>query len=175
MFESMKDYANAENAIFTGTAGLLQDRGVPVEVDRWLWGEGAAPVVWLSANSFGDEAGCGTSPPTPDTQWIWVTWLPGNGGDFGTGLCSPAGMLGTDQGDAMLHEAVAVFGGLSPTTPTSAPTEAAPVADSPEPVDPAAAARDTAGLVVGAGVALASLGLFGALILIARRQGDRTA
>lgn len=173
--ESMKDYATPENAVFTGTAGLLQDRGVPVEIDRWLWGAEPAPIVWLAAASFGDSASCGTTTPPPDSQWIWVAWRDGDRGAYLTGSCSPAAMLGTPEGDAMLDDAIAAFGGLSPPTPTIEPTPEAPVPATAAPAtaapaDPVAPAQDITGLIVGGGVLLASLALFGGLALVARRS-----
>lgn len=167
MFESMGDYATPDNAVFTGIAGLREQRGVPVQVDQWLWGEGAAPIVWLADGSFGDGSSCGTTPPPPESAWIWVTWRNPGANDFQTGLCSPAAMLDTDQGRAMLEEALALLGGGSPT-PRPEPTEGAP--RPVEPLDPTAAARDMTGLIVGAGVVAASLGLFGGLAFAARRQ-----
>ena len=98
----MKEYATVENAVFTGTAGEQIDRGVPVEVDQWLWGEGAADVVWLTASSFGDSAGCGTNPPLAGTSWIWVAWLPGEQRRLRDGLCSPHAQLDTPEGQTML-------------------------------------------------------------------------
>ena len=163
-FESLKDYATPENAIFTGTAGQRAPRGVPVTVDRWLWGQAAAPVVWLAASSFGDGASCGTQPPPAGSSWLWVGWLPGNKGDIGTGLCSPAWDLGTDEGKATLAQAVQLFGGAPPPQATPEPTpEAVP---SPE---PAATTRDLTGLTIGAVLVGGSLAMFGVLALVARR------
>jgi hypothetical protein len=176
MADSLKEYATAENAIFVGTAGLRQDRGVPVEIDQWLWGQGGAPVVWLADASFGDGASCGTEPPPTESAWIWVTWRDPESGDFATGLCSPAGRLDTVEGQAMLEEALAVFGGLSPPELAPESTEAAPRRTaSPEPDDPTISARDTTGLLVGAGVIGASLLLFGGIAVLARRQGTGPA
>jgi hypothetical protein len=162
----MQEYATVEHAVFTGTAGVLADRGVPVEVKEWLWGQGAAPVVWLTASSFGDSAGCGTNPPAPGSAWIWVAWLPGNNGDFGTGLCSPAGQLGTPDGDAMLEEALAVFDAVEPEGSAAPPptSEPAPASVSPEP--PA----DLSAFVVGGAAILGGLLLFGGVAIVARRQ-----
>jgi hypothetical protein len=159
----MKDYATVENAVFTGTAGVQVGRGVPVEVDQWLWGQGAAPVVWLTASSFGDSAGCGTTPPAPGSTWIWVAWLPGNNGDFGTGLCSPAGQLGTPDGDAMLKDALAVFGSFEPPEASAQPIPTSGPA-------PAAGAPETSAFVIGAGAVLAGLLVFGGVALVVRRQ-----
>jgi hypothetical protein len=167
-FQSMKDHANADNAVFTGTAGVMEVRGVPVEVDQWLWGMGAAPVVWLTANSFGDGASCGDTPPTPGTRWIWVAWLPGNNGDFGTGLCSPHQRLDSPEGQAMLDEAVALFGVTEPPGgSTPEPTIAAPA---PAPTAPTEAAGIPTVALVGGGVTLATVALFGGLVLVARRS-----
>jgi hypothetical protein len=170
-FGSMKDYAKPENAIFTGTAGAAQARGVPVQVDRWLWGKGAAPVVWLAASSFGDGASCGTTPPKPGTAWLWVAWLPGNRGDFGTGLCSPSGDLATPEGQAMLADALTVFQAIPPPAATPEPTAAA--AGPPGTPDPVATSRDATGLTIGAVLVAASLALFGVLALVARRSSRR--
>lgn len=168
----LKDSASADTAIFSGTAGLRQERGVPVEVDRWFWGEGAAPVVWLAASSFEDPAMCGTNPPPPDTDWIWLTWIDPDSRDFTTGLCSPAAMLSTAEGDAMLAEAEEAFGAIAP--PTQPPPTSAPVAiPTDPPADPVAVSRDGALIGVAIGVALASLVLFGGLAVLARRRGSR--
>jgi hypothetical protein len=167
MNSAMKEYATAEHAVFAGTAGDRQDRGVPVDVTQWLWGQGAADVVWLTASSFGDSAGCGTNPPPPGTSWIWVAWLPGNNGDFGTGLCSPAAQLDTPEGQAMLADALTVFNAAAPPGATPEPTHAPESPSSPEPED---GGRDPGMLWIGGLVILASLGMFGAVALIARRQ-----
>jgi hypothetical protein len=159
---SLAEQATAETAIFAGTADVLQARGVPVAVERWFWGAGAAPIVWLSANSFGDGAACGVNVPPPGSRWIWVTWLPGNGGDFGTGLCSPSGNLDTPEGRAMFEEAVATFAGAPLPSIEPAPTSAPAQAPAP--------AADPTGLFVGGAIALASLALFGAIVLAARRR-----
>jgi hypothetical protein len=174
---SMKENATAEQAIFTGTAGSLDARGVPVKIDRWLWGRNAAPVVWLAASSFGDSAGCGTNPPLEGSQWLWVAWLPGNDGDFGTGLCSPSGDLGTPEGQAMLKEALAVFGQVGVPVATEAPTLDAilPVTTGPDPTpDAAAAARDRAAVTIIGGLFVGSLLLFGAVLLVGRLLARRS-
>jgi hypothetical protein len=165
----LAEAATADQAVFSGTAGLRQERGVPVEVERWFWGRGAAPVVWLAARSFGDGASCGIDTPPPGSRWIWLTWLPDDGGDPLAGLCSPHAMLDTPEGEAMLAEAIAAF---SDRAPPSQPAEPTPEAPPPTagPFDPAVADRDATVIAIGAAVTLASLGLFGGLVLLARRQ-----
>ena len=166
-FGSMKDYAKPENAVFTGTAGVRERRGVPVAVDRWMWGIGGAPVVWLASSSFGDSAACGTEPPQPGTAWIWVAWRPENG-DFATGLCSPSGNLATGEGRALLADALSVFNAVSP--PESSPTPGVGNEATGTP-DPAATARDMTGLAIGGLLAAMAIALFGGLALVARRSG----
>jgi len=164
IFQDMKQYATPENAIFTGTAGDRINRGVPVTVDRWLWGAGAAPVVWLAASSFGDGAACGTQPPPAGSAWLWVGWRQEQQGDIGTGLCSPAWDLSTNEGRAKLAEANRLFDAKPPPEATPDPT--------PDPApanDPAATARDLTGLTIGAILVGGSLAMFGGLALLARR------
>lgn len=169
---SLRESATAEQAIFSGTAGERQRRGVPVQVDRWFWGQGAAPVVWLAESSFGDGASCGTTPPAQGSRWLWIAWRPGNNGDFGTGLCSPAYDLGTPEGQAVFAEAVTVFTGVAPPTPTV--VTAAESIDPATTPDPAAAARDQAAVTIIGGLLVGSLALFGALIVVARRSRSGT-
>ena len=154
----MQEYATPDNAIFSGTAGIKDARGVPVEVATWYSGRGAAPVVYLAASSFGDGSSCGTTAPTPGTSWIWVTWL-GDGGDPVTGLCSPAAQLGTPEGDAMVAEATRTFGG-TPYAQATDPPGPAPSPLVPEGSEPA--------IVVGTiGLGLA---IFAGAVLLARRR-----
>ena len=68
----MATYATTDFAVFSGTAGPKDARGVPVRVVTWYSGDGASPMVYLSATSFGDSAACGTNAPPPGTSWIWV-------------------------------------------------------------------------------------------------------
>lgn len=165
-FGTMREYARAENAVFTGTAGVRERRGVPVAVDRWMWGIGAAPVVWLAATSFGDGAACGTQAPQPGTAWIWVAWRPEDG-DFATGLCSPAGNLATAEGRALLADALSVFSAVPPPELTPTPGGGNLPTAAPEPV---ANARDMTGLAIGGILAAMAVALFGGLALVARRS-----
>jgi hypothetical protein len=168
----MSTYATAENAVFTGTAGVRVDRGVPVEVDQWLWGQGAAAVVWLTASSFGDSASCGSTPPPPGSSWIWVAWLPGNNGDLETNLCLPAAQLGSPDGDAMLKEALAAFEATEPPQPSGQPIATSAPTPTNEP-EAAATASDLSALLVGGGAILVGLLLFGGVAFVARRQERR--
>jgi len=158
----MAEYATADHAIFSGTVGPSDARGVPVRVAQWFSGKGAAPLVYLSAQSFTGEASCGTSLPPAGTIWIWVTFLPEHGGDPVTGLCNPHGQLGTPEGDALLADATATYGGIAP--PGAAAT------DPPEaaPGSPAVPAEAGVPILLGT-VGLAFALMFG-VVLLARRR-----
>jgi hypothetical protein len=158
--EPMAAYRTADNAIFTGTAGPSDARGVPVRVATWFHGRDAVPIVYLSAQSFSDSSSCGTSVPPAGTAWIWVAFIPENGGDPMTGLCSPHGQLGTPEGDALLEDATATYGGIAlPGSTATDPPGAAP------PDVPAEAAGPILVGTVGLGLAL----LVG-VVLLARRR-----
>ncbi len=163
--EPMAAYATADNAVFSGTAGPSDARGVPVRVAQWFSGPGAAAIVYLSAGSFSGESSCGTSAPAAGTQWIWVTFV-GERGDLMTGLCNPHGQLGTPEGDALLADATTTFGGVTPPGATeSDPPEAAP--QTPPETPPVQAE-------LGGAIVLGTVGLGGALllgvVLLARRR-----
>lgn len=154
----MDTYATADYAIFSGTAGPQDARGVPVRVATWFSGEGAAPLVYLGASSFGDSAACGTNAPPPGTAWVWVAYH-AEEGVLGSGLCSPHGQLGTPEGDALLAEATRVYGGVVLSDP-SEPTDPAP--SPPVPADLAP--------VILAGTIGLALVIFVGVALVARRR-----
>ncbi len=153
-------YASAEHAIFAGTAGPSDARGVPVRVETWFSGPGAAPIVYLAATSFGDGASCGATKPPVGTSWVWVAYLVPDS-DPVTGLCSPHAQLGTPEGAALLADAVTTFRGAPPPgeTETSAPESATP------PIVPADAAVPI--LIGTVGIALA---VFVGVVAVARRR-----
>ena len=167
--EPIAAYATADNAIFSGTAGPSDARGVPVRVGQWFSGPGAAAIVYLSAASFGGESSCGTSAPPAGTEWIWVTFV-GERGELMTGLCSPHGQLGTPEGDALLADATKTFGGIAPPGTATDPPEAAP--ETPAGTPPV-------GPELGGAIVLGTVGLAGAVllgvVLFARRRVDTDA
>jgi hypothetical protein len=172
-FASLKEAVGPESALFTGTAGKRQERGVPVEIQRWFWGRGSAPIVWLSGDSFGDGAACGINEPPPGSSWLWLA-SPADDGTFGTGICSPSWRLDTPEGQAMLAEAVTLFGPDSEVEPaTPVPTSDAPLPTA-EP-GPADVARDRTAVTILIALLLGSAALFGGLLIVARRssRGDR--
>jgi hypothetical protein len=170
-FTSWKEAVTPETAVFAGTAGPREARGVPVRVERWFQGKGAAPTVWLAGGSFNGIPGisnsCGIDPPPAGSSWLWVAY-PGEGGDFGTGLCSPAVDLATPEGQAVLKEADALFGGEAPIIPD--PTPGTTPDAGPATPGPADIARDQTAIGVLAALLLGSLALFGGVALAARRS-----
>jgi hypothetical protein len=161
--EPMAAYATPDNAVFSGTTGPSDARGVPVRVAQWFSGPGAAAIVYLSAASFGGESSCGTSAPAAGTEWIWVTFV-GERGDLMTGLCNPHGLLGTPEGDALLADATKTFGGVSPpgvtaTDPPETPAETPPVPP------------ELGGAIVLGTVGLAGAVLLGVVLFARRRTG----
>jgi len=159
--QPMAAYQTADNAIFSGTTGPSDARGVPVRVAAWFWGKGSGPIVYLSASSFGNTSSCGTALPPAGTEWIWVTYLPEGGGDPGTGLCSPSGQLGTPEGDALLADATATFGGVAPPGAGATDPPAAPQS----PTVP----TDAGGAILLATVGLGVVVLLGAVVFARRR------
>ncbi|HEY3163666.1 MAG TPA: hypothetical protein VGJ71_04865 [Candidatus Limnocylindrales bacterium] len=170
-FTSWIKTVTPETAVFAGNTGIRDERGVPVQVTHWFHGKGAAPLVWLAAESFNGNAGvsssCGVNAPPAGSSWLWVAYPAGNG-DLGTSVCSPAGDLGTSEGQTMLKEAVAAYGGDVPDPQSSTPAETAPAAPAPSPAD---VARDQASVAILGALLLGSLALFGGIVLIARRSG----
>lgn len=160
--QPMGAYATAEHAVFSGTAGPRDVRGVPVRVATWFSGGGAAPIVYLSAQSFTGEASCGTSVPPAGTDWIWVAYVPeGGGSDPVTGLCNPHGQLGSPEGDALLADATATFGGIAP--PGAAAT------DPPERTPGSPDVPAEAGLPILLGTVGLALALLVGVVLLAQR------
>ncbi|HEX5015471.1 MAG TPA: hypothetical protein VFV72_15095 [Candidatus Limnocylindrales bacterium] len=158
----MSDYMGAENAVFSGIAGPLDARGVPVRVSTWYHGPNVAPLVYLAKGSFADEASCGTAPPPNGSSWIWVTYVDEGPGlrDFGTGLCSPSAQLGTPEGAAMVADAARTFGGGPPPGAETGPPEAVPA----PPLSP-----DQAPLILAATLGLGVV-VLGAVTLLALRR-----
>jgi hypothetical protein len=172
--EPLAAYSTTDYAIFSGTTGPSDARGVPVRVENWFSGPGPAPIVYLAASSFGDSASCGTNLPAAGTDWIWVAYLPEDGGDPGTGLCNPHAQLGTPEGDAMLADAISTFGGGPTTDPPAAATDppGTTATDPPTTVrEEPVAAVDSGVLIVVATVGLAVVVLLGAVLIARRRPG----
>jgi len=176
-----------QQAVFTGVVQAPTGAGTPVVLTRWFEEPAAPPVVWLDNAGFEDPMGgmCGTNRPPADTEWIFVAYRD-PAGKFGVNLCTTQAALDTDQGQALLKQAEAVFGPAPPiplasadpvpvatTPPVSAPTEmpgasADPVARTDSQPIPAGVLL----MVAGAGL-VAALGA--GVLLLARRRGGGDA
>jgi hypothetical protein len=160
----LAEIAAADNVtIIAGTVGpALADR-TPVAVDAWFHGAAPAEMVWLSG---------GTQMMTscdivmnPGERRLFVLYGQPEGMYSANG-CSPSGLIGTAEGNALVAEAQQAFG-QPQALPTAEPQNAPP----PAPENAPSAAGD--GLLwIGAGVGLAVL-LFGgvALLAVVRRAG----
>jgi hypothetical protein len=160
----MSDFTGADSAVFSGVAGPLDARGVPVRVTTWYHGAGAAPLVYLAKGSFANESSCGTSAPPNGSSWIWVAYVSPDINDFGTGLCSPSAMLDTPEGKAMVADAAATFGGAPPPGADTGPPEAAPA----PPLSP-----DQAPLILAATIGLGVV-VLGVVAVLALRRPKST-
>lgn len=99
-------------SVFTGTAGANQPIGVPIQITRWF--DGVVPpsgVAFLDPAGFIDPMGgsCGTTAPDLGTEWIFAAGR-NQVGRYEVSLCTTHAPLDSDQGQALLAEAVDVFG-----------------------------------------------------------------
>lgn len=194
-------YAGPDTAIFAGQVVGADPDGVRVAVEQWFSGTGAAPIV-LIAGDFGNGASCGVgSRPSLGSRWIWVAWRPQDeegipnplDDGFQINICQPFGDLSTPEGEAMLEEAIATFGGGEAPTgspigeaPTDGPTgeaptdgpSGAPSAGPESPASPVATeapattsgpASDTIAIVAVGAVLLLGLGVLAGVLLVGRR------
>lgn len=116
-------------SVFTGVAGPLEPIGVAVRITRWFRGD-VPPngIAVLDPVGFQDPMGgmCGTNAPGLGTEWIFVAGRD-DVGRYGVSLCTTHAPLDSDQGQALLAEAITVFGpggvpetvAASPSPPTS--------------------------------------------------------
>lgn len=138
--------ADGSLSVFAGITGPLQAIGVPVEITRWF--QGAVPpggVAVLDPQPFREDgSSCGTNPPAGGKEWIFVAGR-NDVGRFVVGLCSTYAALDTETGQALLAEAVTVFGPAGvPETIAPSASPVSPTSVSPTPV---ATAGDASGLV----------------------------
>jgi hypothetical protein len=170
-------YAGEDTVIFAGQVVGDDADGVRVAVEQWFSGEGAAPVI-LIAGDFGNGASCGVgSRPPVASRWIWVAWRPpqeGLANPLDTGvqvsICQPTADLATPEGEALLEEAVATFGGEVPAGSPGTPEAPAATPD-PSPA-PGADGPPAGTIALVAAVAVTGLGalLFVGILVVARRS-----
>jgi hypothetical protein len=134
---------------------------VPVRVDRWFHGGGAAPVLLLDEGGFGEggEAACQIGRPAPGTLLIASTARNPQRGTVYLNLCTRWATLPSEEGETLLAEATRAFG------------EGAEIAP---PVAPAEPARDPAPALLTLVVALAAGGLLFLLVVLVARRSRRS-
>jgi hypothetical protein len=127
--------------VFTGITEPPDARGFPVTVTRWFQGGGILePRVWLHPDGFdvgapqGGGGDCSIRPLPVGSAYVFIAYP--TEGMYGVGLCSPHAPLAGPEGQAMLADALRVFGEGGPPAnappATAAPTTAAPV-NTPDP------------------------------------------
>jgi hypothetical protein len=142
-------------AVFVGTLGGLVGDVLPVRVEAWYHGQGAAPVVevegWFS--ELGGGADCSIPPPERGATLVMATYRAPETGRYAMHLCTRQAPLNSPEGRDLLAEARAVFG--PPAVPSPGPAEGATGGSFEIP-----AWAPIAGLVIviAAGSALAFLG-----------------
>lgn len=159
--------ADGGASVFAGIAGPLEPIGVGVQITRWF--QGAMPpngIAVLDPRGFQDPMGgsCGTHAPGPGTEWIFVAGRD-EVGRYGVSLCTTHAPLDSDQGRALLAEAITVFG------PGGAPET---VAASPSPTSPAEDPAGLASMIVPIAVAfLFAAGLLAGLFIVLGPRRNR--
>ena len=151
--------------IVAATVGVPQPDMTPIVVDTWFHGPQPTETIWLNSGT-GSASSCDVFI-APGQRWLFVLWggptAPGAGGLYSTSLCSAHGMIGTPEGNALLEEAVAVFG-LGQPPPSPEPDPAIPQA----PVD--LSPWLGSGLIWAAAVFGVGLLLLALVVLVARRR-----
>lgn len=185
--QPLEAYAGPDTAIFAGRVVGDDRDGVRVAVEQWFSGTGAAPIILITGD-FGNGASCGVGARPPvGSRWIWVAWRPRGEGipnPLGNGvqinICQPFADLSTPEGDAMLQEAIAAFGGgATPAPPDASPSDdgespvattptSAPGATATPPVD-AGPTSETVAIYAAGAVVLVGAALLGVVLLVGRR------
>jgi hypothetical protein len=151
------------HAVFEGSLGPQDPRGVQLRVERWFHGAGAAQIVWLEpAGINGDSAACGLGKPTTGSRWIFVADRQPGSVTWSVNSCPRSGDLATPEGRALQAEALAAF-------PVPLPMLSGPANGGPGGTDALAGLRE--GILVGAIAVLVGLAALGLGVAVARRRG----
>jgi hypothetical protein len=141
--------------ILASVGQALPDR-TPLVIEGWFHGPAESDVIWIRGG-----ANMGTSCDVfldAGSSYVLVLYR-GEDGLYSTNSCTPSGQIGTEAGDHLVAEAMAIFG-----------TAKAPPSPEPEPAAPVDLAPWTGGLVWVAAAAGAGIMLFGLIALLARRR-----
>jgi hypothetical protein len=113
--------------IIAGTIGVAQPDRTPISVETWFHGDLVTDLLWVSGGS-NQVSSCDIAT-SAGQRWILVLWggpaAPGANGLYSMSSCSPNGLIGTPEGNALLGEAIAAFGAgrtLAPAPESPAPS-----------------------------------------------------
>jgi hypothetical protein len=156
-----------EAVVLTGIVEPRDGRGYPVTVTRWFKGGGIIePRAWLHPGGFsltGGGADCSVPPLPVGAEYIFIAYT--FEGMYSVGLCSPHAAVATAEGQAMLADAVRVFGPGGPPSTVPPPATDPPAAPTTQPVpgDQAPASIEMLALIAVVVLGLGALvGLVGA-------------
>jgi hypothetical protein len=162
-FRSMAEVvAEGDATIVAGVVGRQLPDRTPVAVDTWFHGSGPSDMVWVS----GGSQMMTSCDPFMEVGERRVFVLHGRPGElYSVDPCSVGGVIGTENGDAALAEAQALFG-TGNVPPTLEPT------DPPE-GPPAASPLTGEGMLWLAVAVAAAAVMFGGIALLALRRQPR--
>ena len=116
--------------VFSGVTEPRDIRGFPVRITRWFKWSGDMPErVWLDPRGFnGASMGSDCTIPQLPIGFEFIVASSATDGRYHVGACTPRGEMQTPEGQALLADAMRVFGtGASPpTVPPSTPPPARP-------------------------------------------------
>ena len=137
------------------TLGRHFEAPTPLEIERTFTGEIPGQVL---VQGIGDQGAACQLSARAGERWLFDVYRSPDG-RFGVSSCGFSAKLGTDHGDALLAEAIGLFGDGQP--PASPP---------PEPAAPVDVAPWLSGVGFAALLALVAAGMFGVVVLVARRR-----
>jgi hypothetical protein len=151
--------ADDDATVVSGSvAQELGDR-TRIVVDAWFHGPFPTDVIWVRQGS-GSRSSCDLNIAWGQRR-VFVLFggprAPGANGLYSTSLCDPGGVVGTPEGDAVLAQAVQIFGEPLPLAAAPA-TTTRPAADD--------------GLAYAAIATVLAVLMFGAIALVARRRAQ---
>lgn len=112
---SLAEIAATEDvAIVVGTVGRALPDRTPLGVETWFHGASPSGIVWLNT---GTQMGSSCDIFMTAGERRFFVLYPAGDATYSAISCSPNGLIGSPDGDALLEEAIATFGGEPPPTP----------------------------------------------------------
>jgi hypothetical protein len=155
--EEFVEQAGGGIAVITGTVGAPLPETTPVVVEAWFFGAAPQDVVWISGGS-NVMSSCDRMLGVGERHLLVLYGPPGE--RYSTNVCARGASLDTQEGQALLAEAVALFGTGEP------PPTAEPAPEQPLDLSPLAGP----GMLWVLAGGLAALAVFGLVTLAARRR-----